>query len=118
VAQLWNGDTMQAKAEEANIAYVVPKEGAGLWTDSLVIPKSAPHKQAAHRFMDFILRPDIGAKISDFTGYGSPNAKAAELVATKIAYPTEEELKRLEYQTDLGAATAAWDQLWTEIKSA
>jgi spermidine/putrescine-binding protein len=118
VAQLWNGDTMQAKAEEANIAYVVPKEGAGIWTDSLVIPKSAPHKQAAHRFMDFILRPDIGAKISDFTGYGSPNVKAAELVATKIAYPTEEELKRLEYQTDLGAATAAWDQLWTEIKSA
>jgi spermidine/putrescine transport system substrate-binding protein len=103
------------QAEEANIAYVVPKEGAGIWTDSLVIPKSAPHKQAAHRFMDFILRPDIGAKISDFTGYGSPNVKAK--AEKPVPFPTDDELKRLEYQKDLGAAVAAWDQIWTEIKS-
>jgi spermidine/putrescine transport system substrate-binding protein len=118
VAQLWDGDTMQARAEEATIAYALPKEGAGIWTDSLVIPASAPHKRAAHEFMNFILRPDIGAGISSFTGYGTPNAKAMPLVEGAPPYPTAEEMKRLEYQKDLGAANQAWDQLWTEIKSA
>jgi len=118
IAQLWNGDTMQAKVENKDIAYVLPKEGAGIWTDSLVIPASAPHKRAAHEFMNYIMRPDVAASISNFTGYGSPNAKAMEKIEAPVPYPTEDELKRLEYQSDLGAANEKWDQLWTEIKSA
>jgi spermidine/putrescine transport system substrate-binding protein len=115
VAQLWNGDTMQAKAEQENIAYALPKEGAGIWTDSFVIPKSAPHKRAAHEFMNYVLRPEVASAISNFTGYGSPNAKAT--LDNPVPFPTDEELKRLEYQKDLGSATEVWDQIWTEIKS-
>lgn len=118
IAQLWNGDTSQARVEQPAIGYVLPKEGAGIWTDSMVIPASAPHKRAAHEFMNFVLRPDIGASISNFTGYGTPNAAASEKLTTAVPYPSPEEMKRLEYQKDLGAATEAWDQLWTEIKSA
>lgn len=117
IAQLWNGDTMQAKTEQAAIAYALPKEGAGIWTDSLVIPKSAPHKRAAHEFMNYILRPEVGASISAFTGYGTPNQAAMGKLPSAVPYPTSDELKRLEYQKDLGAATALWDQLWTEIKA-
>ena len=43
---------------------------------------------------------------------------AAKLLDTPVPYPSEEELKRLEYQVDLGRDTATWDQIWTEIKSA
>ncbi|MCA9495235.1 MAG: extracellular solute-binding protein, partial [Myxococcales bacterium] len=111
----WNGDTMQAKAENEQIAYALPKEGAGLWTDSLVIPKSAPNIRNALAFMDFCMRPEIATKIADFTGYGSPNAKATP--ETPIAYPSDEEMKRLEIQTDLGPALQLWDQIWTEIKA-
>jgi spermidine/putrescine-binding protein len=118
IAQLWNGDTAQAKVEEAKIEYVLPKEGAGIWTDSLVIPANAPHKRAAHEFMNFILRPEIAASISDFTGYGTPVQPAMALMKNPVPYPTDEERKRLEYQKDLGAAAQAWDKLWTEIKSA
>lgn len=117
IAQLWNGDTAQAKVEQPAIGYVLPKEGAGIWTDSLVIPASAPHKRAAHEFMNFVLRPDIGAGISNFTGYGTPNNAAMALLTTPVPYPSPDELKRLEYQKDLGTANEAWDQLWTEIKS-
>ncbi len=117
-AQLWNGDTAQATKEEAKIAYCLPKEGAAFWTDSLVIPKGAPHKRAAHAFMDYILRPDVATTISDFTGYGTPNAEAVSKLAVPVPYPTEEELKRLEIQKDLGKAAQAWDQLWTEIGAA
>jgi spermidine/putrescine transport system substrate-binding protein len=117
VAQLWNGDTAQAKAEQEAIAYTLPKEGAGIWLDSLVIPRDAPHKNAAHAFIDYVLGPEAGAAISAFTGYGSPNQAAMPKIEGAVPYPTAEEMKRLEYQKDLGAATALWDQIWTEIKS-
>jgi spermidine/putrescine-binding protein len=118
IAQLWNGDATQAKVEQPNIGYVVPKEGCTIWEDSLVIPRSAPHKRAAHEFMNYILRPQVQATISDFTGYGTPNAAALTLMQHPVPYPTADELRRLELQVDLGRDTAVWDQIWTEIKSA
>jgi spermidine/putrescine transport system substrate-binding protein len=118
IAQLWNGDTQQAKVEQPNLGYILPKEGCTIWTDSLCIPVSAPHKRAAHEFMNYILRPDVGAKISEFTGYGSPNQAAVAVMKNPVPYPTAEEMKRLEYQVDLGKDTATWDRIWTEIKSA
>ena len=118
IAQLWNGDTMQAKKEQASIDYVVPKEGATLWSDSLVIPASAANPRAAHEFMNYILRPEVGAAISTLTGYGTPNAAAAARMPAPVPYPTPAELTRLEYQVDLGEHTELWDRIWSEIKSA
>ncbi len=118
IAQLWNGDTAQAKKEQPNLGYILPKEGCTIWTDSLMIPKSAPHKRAAHEFINYVLRPEVGAAISNFTGYGSPNQAAMAQMETPVPYPTAEEFQRLEYQKDLGEAGALWDQIWTEIKSA
>jgi spermidine/putrescine transport system substrate-binding protein len=118
ISQLWNGDTTQAKAEQPNLAYVIPKEGCTIWGDAMCVPKSAPNKRAAHEWMNYILRPEVGAALSEATGYGTPNAAAARVMKNAVPYPTEEELKRLEYQVDLGKDTATWDQLWTEIKSA
>jgi spermidine/putrescine transport system substrate-binding protein len=118
ISQLWNGDTTQAKVEQPNLGYVIPKEGCTIWGDSMCVPKTAPNKRAAHEWMNYILRPEVGAALSDATGYGTPNAAAAKLMKNPVPYPTEDELKRLEYQVDLGKDTATWDQIWTEIKSA
>ncbi len=51
------------------------------------------------------------------TGYGTPNEKAAPLLARPVPFPTPEEMAKLEYIQDLGADAQAWDQLWTEIKA-
>jgi spermidine/putrescine transport system substrate-binding protein len=118
IAQLWNGDTAQAKVEQPNLEYVLPKEGCTIWADNLMIPRSAPHKRAAHEFMNYILRPEVGAGVSNTTGYGTPNAEALKLMKHPVPYPTPDEFARLEYQKDLGKDTALWDQIWTEIKSA
>jgi spermidine/putrescine transport system substrate-binding protein len=117
ISQLWNGDTSQAKTEQPNLAYVIPKEGCTIWGDCMCVPKSAPNKRAAHEWINYILRPEVGAALSEATGYGTPNAAAAKVMKNPVPYPTEEELKRLEYQVDLGKDTATWDQIWTEIKS-
>ena len=118
ISQLWNGDTTQARAEQPELAYVTPKEGCTIWGDSMCVPRSASNKRAAHEWMNYILRPEVGAALSEATGYGTPNAASARLMKDPVPYPTEDELKRLEYQVDLGKDTAVWDQIWTEIKSA
>jgi spermidine/putrescine transport system substrate-binding protein len=118
VSQLWNGDTAQARAEQPNLDYVIPKEGCTIWGDSMCIAKSASNKRAAHEWMNYILRPEVGAALSEATGYGTPNAAAAKVMKNPVPYPSEAELQRLEYQIDLGKDTAIWDRIWTEIKSA
>ena len=115
IAQLWDGDTRQAAVEEPAIAFALPREGAPIYADAMVIPHSAPHKRAAHAFMDYVLRPDVAAAISDATGYGTANAAA--LPRNPKPYPSTEELARLEFMRDLGEGTRLWDRIWTEIKS-
>jgi len=117
LAQLWNGDATQAKLEQPSIGYVIPREGCSIWEDSLVIPRHASHKRAAHEFVNYILRADVGAAISDTTGYGSPNVAAVARMEHPVPFPTDEEMKRLEFQKDLGKATALVDQIYTEIKA-
>ena len=118
LAQLWNGDAAQARREQPALSWMLPEEGSTLWIDSLVVPAAAPHPRAAHEFMNFILRPDIGAALSRATGYGTPNQAAMPLLANPVAFPSQNELARLEIQQDLGRASALWDEVWTRIKSA
>lgn len=117
IAQLWNGDASQAIAEQPEIGFVVPEEGSMIFADALVVLANAPHKRAAHEFLNYILRPEVAAAISDKTGYGSANHAAVPLTRAKVPYPTEADLARLEYQTDLGGGAELWDRIWTEIKS-
>ncbi|MGA0606787.1 polyamine ABC transporter substrate-binding protein [Phenylobacterium sp. VNQ135] len=106
VAVGYSGDVLQAKAraEEAKngvkLAYAVPKEGSQIWFDVFTIPKDAPNPGAAHRFLAFMLRPEVIAKASDYTRYANANAAATPLVDAEVrndpnVYPTPELAKRL-----------------------
>jgi spermidine/putrescine transport system substrate-binding protein len=117
IAQLWDGDSLQAQAEQPNIEWVMPKEGASFWIDSMIMPKGAPHPNAAHAFLNYILRPDVGASISNATGYGSPNSTSQGKIKRPVPFPTPEQARVLEVQKDLGAGNQLWDQIWTEIKA-
>lgn len=118
MAQCWNGDTRQAQRENPSIAFALPREGSLIFNDYMVLLSDAPHPAAATAFLNYILRPDVGAAISEETGYGTPNRAAQERMRDPIPFPSAEELARLEYQLDLGAATAMWDRIWTEVKAA
>jgi len=118
IAHLWNGDTAQARAVNPAIEFVLPREGSMIYLDSLCIPRGARHPNAAHAFLNFVLRPEQAAAISRRSGYGSPNAAALELEPSLLRPPTPGEMARLEYQDDLGAATTLWDRIWTEVKAA
>ena len=106
VAVGYSGDVLQAKAraEEAKngvkVAYAVPKEGSQVWFDVFTIPKDAPHADAAHKFIAFMLKPEIIARASNYTQYANANSAATPMVDEAIrsdpnVYPSAEMSKRL-----------------------
>lgn len=129
VAFGYSGDIFQAKqrAEDAkngvSIAYAIPKEGAMIWIDMMAIPADAPHAANALKFIDFILKPEIAAEISDAVAYANPNAKATALVDPEIRdnpniYPPDAVRKRLFFDTPV---TQQYERLrtraWTRVKT-
>ena len=129
VAFGYSGDVIQAKNRAADakngvdIAYSIPKEGAMLWVDMMAIPKDAPHAQNALLFIDFILRPEIIAAISNTVAYANPNLLATDLVDDEIRtnpgiYPSAEMRARLFFDKP---ATPQYDRLrtraWTKVKT-
>jgi spermidine/putrescine-binding protein len=117
VAQLYNGATRRLSALDPAIAFTVPREGCAIWCDFMCVPKGAPNPRAAHEFINYLLRPEVGARLAEVTGYGTPNTAASRLVQSPVPYPTPEEFRRLEYQVDLGRGNALWDRVWAEIKN-
>ncbi len=122
LAQGWNGQFAKAMQQNPDIAYVLPKEGASLFIDSLAVPREAPHPELALRFLDFTLEAEVAAEICRTTGYSSPNRAALPLLPPELrdnpaVFPPEETLARLELIQDLGEVTALYDRLWTEVKS-
>lgn len=106
VAMSWSGDYAVAaeRAKEAGIdielRYTMPKEGSGLWVDGIYIPSDAPHKNNAYVFINFLMRPDIAADISDFVHYANSNKSSWEYMDPKVLndpaiYPDEEAWKIL-----------------------
>lgn len=129
VAVGFSGDIFQAaaRAEEADnsveIAYTIPKEGTQLWFDMMAIPKDAPNPDNAHAFINYILRPDVVAPITDYVAYANPNKAANELVDPEILndpaiYPTEEVMQKLYVAEPRPlAAQRIVTRSWNRIKS-
>ena len=82
----YSGDIFiaQGRAEESGngvtLDYIIPKEGTAVWFDTLVIPKDAPHPGNAHAFIDFILRPDVIAGVSNYVWYANGVPESLPLV--------------------------------------
>lgn len=117
----WSGDFFAAAEEAEHVWYVIPKEGGVIWTDNLCIPKSAASKYTAEVFINYLLRPEVGAKITNYTWFGSPNEASNEFIDAEILeepaiYPPAEVMAKLEFLRDVGEATTLYERMWTEVK--
>ena len=122
VGMIWNGEAFMAQKEVKDLRFVMPTEGPSLWMDNLVIPKKAPNPEAAHRFIDFLLRPEIAKLITEDVGYTSPNLAAIALLPEKVrnnrtAYPSTEDLAKGEFQVDVGDALPVYEKYWQRLKA-
>ncbi|MCY1283427.1 Putrescine-binding periplasmic protein [compost metagenome] len=106
VALAWSGGAMQAaaRAQEAGngvkVEYRIPKEGTAAWFDVLAIPKDAKNVEQAHAFLNYLLRPEVVAPISDHVAYANPNQAADKLISAALrdnpnVYPPAEVQARL-----------------------
>lgn len=115
------GPVARAMVERPSLRYVVPKEGATIWADCLVVLRSAPHKELAMRFVNFLMDPEISARTSERLRFATASRRARERVSREIRentaiYPPVEELGRLEWMRDVGRAIRLYDRAWTELK--
>ncbi|MCF8510473.1 MAG: polyamine ABC transporter substrate-binding protein [Rhodobacteraceae bacterium] len=125
----WSGDYGVAKARaaeagiEMNLGYFVPKTGAPAWFDMWAIPTDAANVDAAHRFIDYLLRPEVIAACTNYTGYANANSAATPLVDPSISsdpavYPDAESLARLYTpKPQSPEQEEAMTRVWTEIKA-
>ncbi|MBX3029452.1 MAG: spermidine/putrescine ABC transporter substrate-binding protein [Chloroflexi bacterium] len=113
LVEAWDGWCNYAIAEGADVGWVVPSEGSDLWVDTMTILESSPNKEAAHAFIDYILRPDVHSWVVENISYKVPNAPAMAAVdpAVLAAFPnlamTPAELLQQESLVDLGEDGAA-----------
>ena len=129
VAIGYSGDVIQARdrAEEAKngveVAYAIPQEGSQVWFDVLTIPVDAPNPDAAHKFIDYLLRPAVIAKASNYVAYANANQPAIPLLDAEVRddpniYPPPEVFQRLFVTTAKPPELArevnrAWTQVMT-----
>jgi putrescine transport system substrate-binding protein len=127
IAVGYSGDILQARdraaeaGKKVDIRYSIPKEGALMWFDTLAIPADAKHPGNAHLFINYLLRPDVAARNSDFVNYANANAKATELVNEELRndpgiYPPPETKARLQPNLAKSAEfTRELNRAWTRF---
>jgi putrescine transport system substrate-binding protein len=125
----FSGDVKQAqkRAAEAKgaiaIGYSIPKEGAQLWFDNLAIPKDAPHPDEAHALINYLLRPEVAAKNTNFLSYANGNLASQKFIDKAILddrtiYPDAATMAGLYTITAHDQKTQRLiNRLWTRIKT-
>lgn len=119
-SMIYNGWSAKARTEGANIMYAYPKEGFIVWADNIVLLKDAPDRANAIKFMDFMLKPENIAEVSNFARY-MPSVAGAEkyLDADLVAQPENNppaDSKGVFMQACDEATQAIYDKIWTNVK--
>jgi spermidine/putrescine transport system substrate-binding protein len=122
MAQVYNGDALRAQEEDDTLQFILPREGFEVWTDLMAVPAQAPNPEGAQAFIDYMLRPEVSARVATFNRYATPNKAARaflppEDLANPALYPPADLLKKAEYLKDLGPNNRLYDEAWTIIKN-
>ncbi len=122
VAIVYSGEGVRGMSEDKETVYFIPTEGSQIWLDNLAVPAHAPHRDLAEKFINFILDAKIGAQLSGFTQFASPNQAAMAFIPpddlkNPAIYPSAETQAKLEFLEDLGGKTRLYDEVWTEVKA-
>ena len=122
LGHVFSGDAFVALSENEDLDYLVPQPAATRWTDTMCIPATSPHPNNAHKFINHILDASVGAKLSNYTYYNSPNGAALPMIDGALkdlpGYTLPEEVfQRLEVIEDTGETTREYERIFTEVKS-
>ena len=119
---IWNGDFLVAQAENPDLAFVFPEEGALLWVDNFVITSGAANVDNAYTFINYMLRPEVAVRCMEEYKYSSPNLTAVKLLpkdlqANTILVPGPEQLKNAEFTNGVGSSLETYEKYWEQVKT-
>ncbi|WED23201.1 extracellular solute-binding protein [Vibrio sp. JC009] len=121
LGMLWNGSAYTARQEGANIEIIWPEKGTIFWMDSLSIPSGAVNTEAAHKMIDFLLRPENAAKIAVEIGYPTPVKSAYALLPKEFAedesiFPPQKVMNSGFWQDEVGEAAVLYEEYFQKLK--
>lgn len=118
----FSGEAAMAKEENEDLDYVIPKDGSNIWFDTVVIPKTSKNTEGAYAFINYLLRPEVASKNTEYVCYSTPNTKAKdylseEMINDKTLYPDDQYIDHLEVFKDLGKEkTILYNDLFLDLK--
>ena len=121
-AVAYSGDAIRGIKEDPETYYFIPKEGGQIWVDNLAVLAKAPHRDLAEKFLNYILDARVGARLSNFNQYATPNQAAKPFInpgdlKNPAIYPPPDMMAKLESLNDLGKAAKLYDEVWTQVKA-
>ena len=121
LAMAYSGDAFQSMKTNPQVRYVIPKSGASLWLDSYCIPRTAPHRDNAYKWMNYMLQPEVAAANATFNRYATANARALPLLpdADRLdigRFPSQSVIATCEQLVDIEKVIFVYDRMWTELK--
>ncbi len=122
LAMCYSADAVRISQENPKLKYVIPRSGSSLWTDTIVIPKTAPNLAGAYAWINMILQPEVAATISQRLNVSTPNSAGFEQLPKRIQknanlFPSESLLANCERITPLGEFEEVYDRYWTQLTS-
>jgi len=122
LAMCYSADAVRISQENPKLKYVIPQSGSSLWTDTIVIPKTAPNLAGAYAWINMILQPEVAAQISERLNVSTPNSAGFEQLPKRIQnnanlFPSESLLANCERITPVGQFEEVYERYWTELTS-
>jgi spermidine/putrescine-binding protein len=121
VSMAWNGDAAKVARDKPEIRYAVPKEGSAIWVDNLCVLAKPCDSAAVHAFLDYVMRPEINARIAEEIAYATCNAAARArlpkgMLDDRTIYPDEATLSRCVFRPDVGEDIVKYRRVWDAVK--
>ncbi|WP_373528279.1 spermidine/putrescine ABC transporter substrate-binding protein [Nostoc sp.] len=122
LAMCYSADAVKISQENPKLKYVIPRSGSSLWTDTIVIPKTAPNLAGAYAWINMILQPEVAATISERLNLSTPNKAGFEQLPKKIQnnanlFPSESILANCERISPAEQFEEIYERYWTELTS-
>lgn len=123
LSMVYSVEGIPVSLENPNFKYVIPESGSSVWTDTMVIPTTAPNVDAAYEWINFNLQPKISQETVERLFFATPNGEAMALLSQDLLdnedlFPPEDLLAKCEGIAPVGEANALYDEYWTKVTSA
>jgi spermidine/putrescine transport system substrate-binding protein len=119
----YSADAMSVTVANPDLKYVIPSSGTSLWSDTMVIPKTAPNPDVAYAWINYVLQPSVAAQMTERLNFASPNQSAfdqlpAPLRNNEILFPPESLLTKCESVAPVKASIEElYEKYWTQLTS-